>query len=317
MADEQAYATADRDQDSSPMSGAQLQQWVTAAQDALDNGEDPTLSAEQARAAGQSYALGLPPGYMVDDNGQVVEKGWWDTWGKEATLGMASTAAGGWLAGLSAPASGGTLESMMNAEQAARGSLPEAFGTAAVDTVNSAAPAGGMWSRLGRLAVGGGGGGSKAGGGGGGSLLQRFGLPSISGVFNSVLQNRRANDQLDLEREKLDLEKSQIDQNRPLMDQARDVSLLDRMANQNFTAPPTQVTGRYAHTVAPAAAWTPSDLTRQVASTNVGRLLKAAPDGTGGPMSPGLDPATVQRLLKQRSVVPPVDDAENPWLAKS
>ncbi len=38
---------------------------------------------------------GLPPGFVVDDNNQIVRQGWWDEWGKGAALGMGLGIAGG------------------------------------------------------------------------------------------------------------------------------------------------------------------------------------------------------------------------------
>lgn len=91
---------------------------------------------------------GIPPGYKIDGN-QIVQQNAWDTWGKGATIGMATGIAGGYGAGYlndlvsgasSLSSAAPTLEATMNAEQA--GSIPSAFGMNAVDTVASAPPGG-------------------------------------------------------------------------------------------------------------------------------------------------------------------------------
>lgn len=224
-----------------------------------------------------------------------------------ATEGIASATALGlpvsaieaspWLAA-AAPAVGET----------AAASIPAEFGMNAVDTVASpAAKSGGFFSRAAGLLRPGGAGSKNSGTEG---LLEKYGLPAVSGVFNNLAANRRNQDVLQ-QRE------SELDPYRGQMHQASDVARLDQMATGDFRATPTEITGRYAHSYEPNSPWLPSDTVRNVAAQGEMQVANGQGAELGDPLPrvryAGQTPAALlAAAARKRRLVP--DDENSPWL---
>jgi hypothetical protein len=196
--------------------------------------------------------------------------------------------------------------------------IPAAFGWNAVDTVGSAAPSAASTAAGGTAMAAG----SKSASSGlFERLASKYGVDVAKGVVGGLFSNAQNN-------KRLNLENSMNDPYRGQLFQSRDTAKLDQMATGNFTATPTTIEGRYAHTYQPAPAWTPSDTVRQVAGENEASVAS----GAGGQYHLGDDnlpaanvtmPATTllraALLARRRGGTPPLVGtpaaADSPWLA--
>lgn len=294
------------------------QQEITGAySDAPQFDITPAMQQQMLRRAQQALASGdangamraLPPDYTLDqDSGQIREKTFWEQHGDTIKfMGQAGASfASPWLAGLAGGASAPTLEATMNAEQAA---VPGLAATAAPAAAAAATKGSGVMGAVrGALGVGGG---AKTGIAG---TIEKYAVPAVSGVFNSLAANKRNQDSLQLQ-------ESTLDPYRGVMHQAQDVGKLDRMATGNFAASPTAITGRYAHSYQPNSPWLPSDTVRNVAAQAENQVAS----GTGAELGQPLprvnaatnDPAMTALLakLKAKAVPGRGTDPNSPWLA--
>lgn len=286
-----------------------LARWEKEAQAHLDAGGTMDDSGQWDPAHGK---FGMMAGYGVSDDGQLEQDTNIGTLWRDLAMTVGGAYAAPWLAGAFGASAAPTLEATMNAEQAAGGSIPAMFGATAADTVSSAAPRAGFFSRLGQAALGSRGGGGASSGGGKG-LLEKYALPAVSGVFNNLAANKRNQDALQ-QRE------SELDPYRGQMHQASDVARLDQMATGDFRASPTAITGRYAHSYQPTTPWLPSDTVRNVAAQGEDQVARGQGATLGQPLPrvrfAGQSPAALlAAAARRRQLAGAVDDSNSPWLA--
>lgn len=193
--------------------------------------------------------------------------------------------------------------------------IPAAFGWNAVDTVGSAAPSAASTAAGGTAMAAG----SKTASSGlFERLASKYGVDVAKGVVGGLFSNAQNN-------KRLNLENSMSDPYRGQLFQSRDVAKLDQMANGNFTASPTSIEGRYAHSYQPEPAWTPSDTVRQVASANEASVAGGGQYHLGDDNLPAANvkmPATtllraalLARQLGSAPMLGTPDAAQSPWLA--
>lgn len=324
-------------------SGAALPPWVWAQ-------GVPELQAQKVTVQGQQLSpFTLPPGYQESAwHGMHTEQGpfsfpdawdqtkasyeskpdWMTRIGTAAVGGLfaapavASAVGGGGGAATFAAGDAGdaAAEAALAGESAGAGSGAAAgaesalsataagFEPVAGETAASAAPSasngfmGGVKTALGM-------GGSK---GNAPSLLERYAVPAISGVFNSLAANKRSQDALQLQ-------ESTLDPYRGQMHQAADVGRLDQMATGNFKASPTSITGRYAHSYEPDSPWLPSDTARGVAAAAEDQVARGQGAELGQPLPrvnySGGSMAAMLAALKKKNAAPAPGDPNSPWLS--